>query len=92
MRPSRGWRFFSSRGGRSSKPSSSASEPAAPPAEANQESVACTVFELGAHERLLDNIIRHLQDYVHRPDVAVLPALIDLHAVEGVNVDAGDHL
>jgi hypothetical protein len=45
------------------------------------------MFDLGAHERLLDNVIRHLQDYVHRPDVAMLPELIDMHVVEGLNVD-----
>jgi hypothetical protein len=34
-------------------------------------------IDLGAHERLLDNIIGLLQDYVRRPDVTTLLALID---------------
>jgi hypothetical protein len=63
-----------------------------PNKEANPDAVACTTLDLGAHERLLDNIIRHLQDYVHRLDVAMLPALIDLYVVEGINADTGDHL
>jgi hypothetical protein len=46
-------------------------------------------IDLGAHERLLDNIIGLLQDYVHRPDMTTLLALVNLHRVEG-KAAAGD--
>ncbi len=55
-----------------------------PPAEeTKRDAFACMTIDLGAHERLLDNIIGLLQDYVRRPDMTTLHALVTLHIVEG---------
>ena len=61
-----------------------------PGQEAKHDAVACMAIDLGAHERLLDNIIRHLRDYVHCPDPTMLPALNDLYSVEDIKVEAGN--